>query len=319
VEVDDAAYSTANWTNIDPTASYSEDCSALNCTVAIPDANFKNYLVNNLSINTNADSEIQCSEAIACTEAISISNLMIADLTGIEAFINITQLLCDVNLLSSIDVSSLTLLEELICHSNSGITSLDVSANTNLLQLNCTNLNLTQLNVSNNPNLYTLRCGGNQLSSLDVSNNTALDNLICNYNQLTSLNVKNGNNINFSYFAADNNPNLVCIEVDDAAFSTTNWTNVDASASFSEDCATFLSVSENDQSPIITLFPNPSSSEITVTTGKIGEIVILAITSQEIMKCTINESKKLDISNLESGVYFIKDLNSSVTYKFIKE
>ncbi|MFT6731213.1 MAG: hypothetical protein ACJA1H_002548, partial [Glaciecola sp.] len=43
------------------------------CTVNIPDANFKGYLVGNTNINTNGDTEIQFSEAstytgiIACT------------------------------------------------------------------------------------------------------------------------------------------------------------------------------------------------------------------------------------------------------------
>jgi hypothetical protein len=39
-----------------------------------------------------------------------------------------------------------------------------------------------------------------------------------------------------SDFIATNNPNLTCIQVDDAAYSTTNWTNIDAAASFSTDC-----------------------------------------------------------------------------------
>jgi hypothetical protein len=39
-----------------------------------------------------------------------------------------------------------------------------------------------------------------------------------------------------SGFDATNNPDLTCIQVDDAAYSTTNWTNIDATASFSTDC-----------------------------------------------------------------------------------
>jgi len=56
-------------------------------------------------------------------------------------------------------------------------------------------------------------------------------------NSLTSLNVKNGNNTNFTNFNATNNPNLTCIEVDDAAYSTANWLNIDAASSFSVDCS----------------------------------------------------------------------------------
>jgi len=65
--------------------------------------------------------------------------------------------------------------------------------------------------------------------------------LICNSSSsLASLNVKNGNNANFNSFWAYSNPNLLCIEVDDTAWASANWTvannQIDATASFSEDC-----------------------------------------------------------------------------------
>ena len=84
-----------------------------------------------------------------------------------------------------------------------------------------------------------LSCSDNQLTSLDVSQNNALGGLSCGANQLICLNIANGNNFFFSiadcYLA--NNPNLTCIEVDDAEWSADNWsTYVDSWASFSEDC-----------------------------------------------------------------------------------
>jgi PKD repeat protein len=60
--------------------------------------------------------------------------------------------------------------------------------------------------------------------------------LDCDSNQLTCLNVKNGNNTNMTSFYATNNPNLSCIEVDNATWSTANWANIDSQTSFSEDC-----------------------------------------------------------------------------------
>ncbi|HOZ30820.1 MAG TPA: hypothetical protein PLL66_07870, partial [Bacteroidales bacterium] len=54
--------------------------------VNIPDANFKAALVGNLSINTNGDNEIQVSEASAYAGVISVEDMEISDLTGIEAF-----------------------------------------------------------------------------------------------------------------------------------------------------------------------------------------------------------------------------------------
>ena len=86
--------------------------------------------------------------------------------------------------------------------------------------------------------LTSLDCRNNQLTSLDVSANTTLTSLYCSSNQLTRLNVKNGNNINFGTggFYAYGNPNLRCIQVDNAEWSTNNWTDIDGGATFSADC-----------------------------------------------------------------------------------
>src|SRR5690606_38288273 len=146
IQVDDAAYSTANWTNIDATASFSEDCSGT-CTVTIPDANFKAYLVGNSAINTNADSEIQCTEATAFTGAIQVDGYNIYNLTGIEAFTSLTELDCRNNPLPSIDVSNNTALTELVCYNNY-LTTLDLSNNISLTHLYCHNNLLTTLNTS---------------------------------------------------------------------------------------------------------------------------------------------------------------------------
>jgi len=69
--------------------------------VNIPDQNFKNYLLANAAINTNGDSEIQLSEAQAFTGEIICNNKGIADLTGIEAFVNLTTLHCYNNSLTA--------------------------------------------------------------------------------------------------------------------------------------------------------------------------------------------------------------------------
>ena len=306
--------------------------------VNIPDTNFKAYLLGNIAINTNGDAEIQVSEAIVFNGTIDCNNLNISDLTGIADFTILTELDCNNNNLTSLDLSqntSLTLLycannqltsldinaatalnvvqcqnndltsldvsnntaltflyssgnsltnldvtnnidlllltcsyndltsldvsnnlaltylscsynqlttlevstntalNTLYCHYNQ-LTSLDVSANTALTILHCYLNQLTILDISNDTALIELSCYFNQLTSLDVSNNTALIELYCENNQLTSLNVKNGNNLSLLYLYATNNPNLTCITVDNVAWSTANWSNVDSWSSFSE-------------------------------------------------------------------------------------
>lgn len=144
------------------------------CIVAIPDANFKAYLVGNASINTNMDTEISCAEASAYNGTINVPNLSIADLTGIEAFTNVQQIFCNGNQL----------------------TSLNLSGNTGLVNVNCSNNQLTSFSTGNSPNYNTVNCMNNQLTSLNFSANTSLAWLNASNNPLTSLNL--GSNTNLS-------------------------------------------------------------------------------------------------------------------------
>jgi hypothetical protein len=161
---------------------------------------------------------------------------------------NLITLECYNNSLISLDVSQNVSLELMSCNDNS-INSLDVSNNTNLTGLFCYENSITSLDVSNNTALEKLRCNNNSISSLDLSNNNNLITVVCSNNNLTELNIANGNNTNIGSggvtgIVSVNNPNLTCIQVDDAAYSTTNWTGTyfefDAASSFNTNCSTVL-------------------------------------------------------------------------------
>lgn len=130
--------------------------------VNIPDINFKNYLLNNTAINTNSDSEISVAEAQAFTGTISATSLGITDLTGIEAFVNITTLEVYSNILTSLDVSNNTSLTRLHC-ANNQITKIDVSNILTLNQIHCQNNQLVELNLANgnNANFLYMKSYGN--------------------------------------------------------------------------------------------------------------------------------------------------------------
>ena len=157
-----------------------------NVILPIPDAKFKAYLVGNKDINRNGDKEIQLSEARNFNGTIECIDMNISDLTGIEAFTALTNLYCNINQLTSLNVSQNTALTNLMCNNNQ-LKSLDVSKNTALTYLDCSLNQLTSLDISKNTALTGLWCENNQITSLDVSKNTALTNLYCNNNQLTSL------------------------------------------------------------------------------------------------------------------------------------
>jgi hypothetical protein len=139
---------------------------------------------------------------------------------------------------TEIQVSEATAFSSDISCSGMNISDLTgIEAFTALTQLNCRVNQLTSLDVSQNTALTYLYCDENQLTILDLSQNTALIELDCNDNQLISLDVRNGNNTNFSSFNALNNPNLTCINVDNATWSTNNWTDIDTQHYFSNNCS----------------------------------------------------------------------------------
>ena len=75
-----------------------------------------------------------------------------------------------------------------------------------------------------------------------------------NINQLSTLNLKNGNNTKLTSVNFINNPNLTCIQVDNKAYSDANWSNKDASTSYSENCNKIAS----NTAPIVTATGNQS-------------------------------------------------------------
>ncbi|MEM8893981.1 MAG: MBG domain-containing protein [Bacteroidota bacterium] len=158
------------------------------CIINIPDANFKAALLTNNSINTVDDGEITFGEAVAFTGLIDVENLGITDLTGIEAFENITELDVNRNNLTAIDLSNNIALTHLFAWSNS-LASIDLSDNTAITNLNLNSNLLGELDVTMLPNLFTLQASSCQLTSLDVTGNSSLSHLIINNNSLTSLDV----------------------------------------------------------------------------------------------------------------------------------
>ena len=201
----------------------------------VPDDNFEAYLEANGMGNFMANDDYVTTANINTVTNLNIPSLAITDLTGIEDFTALTELMCSSNPLTSLDVTQNLALRNFNCRDNQ-LTSLDVSQNTALTQLRCSSNQLTSLDITQNTALNSLFCDDNQLTSLDVSQNTSLTFLLCYSNQLTSLDSRNGNNQNTWNFGASNNPLLTCINVDDVSYSTTNWTDIDTQHYFSTNC-----------------------------------------------------------------------------------
>jgi len=191
--------------------------------VYIPDANFKSLLISPFSgVNTNGDSEIQVSEAAAYTNNINVGMSNISDLTGIEAFINLTEFSCYGNQLTSINLSQNTSLTYLNCEDNQ-LTSLDLSQNLALDILYCDNNQLVSLNLNGAVSLGSVRANYNQLTSLDLSANVNLEVLEVTGNKLTSLDVSQNPVLNRLDCEGQNWPNSQLTNLDLSQNPNLQW------------------------------------------------------------------------------------------------
>ncbi|MFK8060373.1 MAG: T9SS type A sorting domain-containing protein [Polaribacter sp.] len=225
--------------------------------VSIPDANFEQYL-----IDANIDSDATINGQVLKVDIENVTQVIVNDknisnLTGIQEFTSLVELNAANNQIATIDLSKNLLLEKLYI-ANNQLSKIDISKNTKLKNLDVGENSLKELDVHLLSNLETLSCYKNQLSTINLISNKELVTFIANENQLKYVDIrenknlfwldvddnlledlmlKNENNSKITTFSITGNPNLTCIEVDDVNFSNTNWTNKDATANYSTDCA----------------------------------------------------------------------------------
>ncbi len=156
-----------------------------------PDEVFRNWVINNCDITKSQGKDYVTTDALEAVTVIDLNGQSkLKNLKGIEYFTNLKKLTCMQTGISSIDLSKNTKLEELVCTNSSNLTSLNLSGNPNLKILKCQVNNLSSLNLSKNTKLEELNCRGNKITSLDLSGNPNLKKLECYNNQISSLNLQ---------------------------------------------------------------------------------------------------------------------------------
>ena len=295
-------------------------------TVTIPDVNFKNALSTSLCVDadlngtyesdadTNNDGQIQLTEA-SVIQRLRISGKNISDLTGIQSFTNLKKILCNSNVLTTIDFSANLNLQQIDCSSNNfvsltinGLSFLDtlkVYPNTSLQNLTVTNNPLlTTLTLGSDfgsiSSLVNLNCSHNALTSLSVFNNgypfTNLTTVDCSYNQLTTLplniaitNLNISNNL-FTTFTISK-PNLTTLNV-----SNNNLTTLDV-----YDCGNLSSLQYSG---------NPNLNVLGITNTNITTLSVHDLNNLQTFNCGFNTSgvgtplTSLEIYNLPSLINF---------------
>lgn len=252
IQLDTGFTPNASWTKDDWT--YYGETACADIYTYIPDDNFEAYLEMNGLGDDTPDNNFVLTSRIADigVTTLNITGEDIKDITGIEDFEYLEVLDCSNNILPSLDVTANTALAILNCSSqipyvdpddvsnNYTFSSLNIKANAALLNLNCSGNTLSSLNISGNLLLTDLDCSNNDIDVLNVSLLNNLENFYCSDNLLLSLNINNGNNAILSNFNATNNPDFLCIQVDDDTSIGGNWFK-DGNASYNDvGCGTYV-------------------------------------------------------------------------------
>ena len=132
-----------------------------------PDAAFREYISE--EIDTESHDGVLSSSEIEEATGLFVEERGIRDLTGLEYFTELTQLICDGNQLTRLDLTHNTKLLLLACTDNR-ISDLNLSKCTRLWEVHCTGNRLQTLDVTHNPNMEWLECADNLLTTLDLTN-----------------------------------------------------------------------------------------------------------------------------------------------------
>ncbi|PCI99850.1 MAG: hypothetical protein COB15_03435 [Flavobacteriales bacterium] len=277
-------------------------------TTAIPDANFELRLISQ-GLDVVLDGQVLTANIDTVTY-VDLGNNNISDLTGIEDFTALIHLDCEVN----------------------NITTLDMSQNLSLKIFEANSNQLTSIDISQNLQLEFFDCAFNFMTTLDLSHLPNLKTVHIDSNLLTCLNLKNGNNLNMFPIYAENNQFLICVEVDSVALSNL-WVSsgsldfeFDSQVNFSTNCNNTCSVGvKENRLSNLSIYPNPTNGSITINLEGTKSNIQIQLTNsigQAILTKYYKSANHINIDiDAPKGLYFLKlESNGEViTKKIIKE
>ena len=240
-----------------PTAAFAAGDVNINET-NFPDTNFRQYVKDEFDRDGN---EVLSADEIAAADTIFVTGKPITSIEGIAYFTALTTLMCSNTKLTTLDTSYNTELVFLECNEVSTLTSLNVSQNTKLKDLRCNDNALADLNLTNNTALEKLECGGNEFTTLDLSKNTNLKYFGFFNGKLSSLDLTHNTNLEELYFCGNN-------------FSTIDVsqnTKLKYLHLFGNQLIT-LDTSKNSNLQRLWVYTNPLTSMYLGDSGSIGEV-----------------------------------------------
>ena len=224
--------------------------------------------------------------------------------------------------LTSIDITANTQLEGFYCNSDSSLKNIDVSTLTALKYLDVSDCDLQTLDVTHNVDMEFLYCNGNSLSALDVTKNTNLLHLICHNNNLSDLNVTSNISLqrlevqanNLSAINLRNNKDMTYLDI--SGNSAVNILNVSNNQALTELRASGLSIydinlSANTALTVLDLSDNAGLTVLDLS----GNVGITTLDISNLSMDGINISMLQDLQELGADLNFI--LNGNITFGVI--
>ena len=152
-----------------------------------PDQALRTYVTD--YCDTNKDNKLSAAEceAVQCIDLFEMKITKVADMTGIEHFTNLHELIACNNQIATLDLSGMAKLEKLDVSGCGKLQSLKLAGCSALTQLDASSCALTALDLTGCSALKTVACSYNALTALDVSAAEKLTTLECSANRLTAL------------------------------------------------------------------------------------------------------------------------------------
>jgi len=157
-------------------------------TTAITDTNFEQALID-LGYDNVIDGSVLTSSIELITDLI-IDNKEISNLTGLQDFVNLSNLSANGNSIANVNVSANTKLKFIFLDENN-LSSINVQNLPELEKVSVSNNNITTINVSDITTLQLLILDGNEISQLNVATNTSLNTLDTRNNNINCIEVSN--------------------------------------------------------------------------------------------------------------------------------
>jgi Leucine-rich repeat (LRR) protein len=273
----------------DSTTNYSENCSGQNYTF-IPDIAFENYLIaEGIDSQGISNGRVLTSDVQNVT-TLEMPNLGIADLSGLEDFINLLSLNISFNNLNSLSLQNTTLQVIRANDCNLGGKSISFINNGAILS-NVTTLELQNNDIGNVnstisfggiPNVTYLDISDNSFGTLQLNETTLVETLLAsgctNLNNIAGL------------------ENLNAISSLDVSFCNLNNINISQNGSLA-----FINISGNNLTTLNTT-NNPFLNEIDASGNNLNSLNLATSTSLETLYLENNELTSLTISSADQNL-----------------